>query len=209
VFAAVFLDLDDTLFDRGAAFVRYARTYLEEDDPDELAWLAAADRRGVRSRLDFARDVIERRGMPWEPGDYADAFSLALAGCVEPEPGVREAVVELARRARVAVVTNGGSAPQRAKLERIGLSDVVHAVFVSEEIGVAKPSRAIFERALAWSERAAGECMFVGDDPWLDVAPAAALGMTTAWRARGAWPAGVAPAHYTIRSIDEVVALCA
>jgi putative hydrolase of the HAD superfamily len=207
VFAAVFFDLDDTLFDRDAALVRYAHTYLQEDDPDELAWLAAADARGKRSRLDFARDVIERRGMPWDIADYADAFSLALAGCVEPEPGVREAVAELARRARVAVVTNGGSAPQRTKLERIGLGDVVHAVFVSEEVGSAKPRHAIFERALAWSERSAGECLFVGDDPWLDVAPAAALGMTTVWRARGAWPSGIAPADHTIRSIDEVLAL--
>jgi FMN phosphatase YigB (HAD superfamily) len=209
VFPVVFFDLDDTLFDRGAAFERYAREDLQEHDADELRWLVEADARGVRSRLAFARDVVERRAMAWTAEDYAEAFPFGLARCVEPEPGVKEAVAALAARRRVAIVTNGGVDTQRAKLERIGLADVVHAVFISEQVGAAKPRHPIFERALAWSEHPASACLFVGNDPWLDLAPAAALGMATAWRSRGdaRWPAGLPPPSFTIHSIAEVAAL--
>jgi HAD superfamily hydrolase (TIGR01549 family) len=210
VFPVVFFDLDDTLFDRGAAFERYAREYLQEDDPDELRWLAEADARGRRSRLEFARDVLARR---WtmsdrEPEQYAAAFLTSLVDCIEPEPGVRDAVAALARSRRVAIVTNGGALTQREKLRRLGLADIVRAVFVSEEVGAAKPERVIFERALAWSEHPASACLFVGDDPWRDIAPAAALGMATAWRSRGeVWPPGLPPPRFAIASIAEVAEL--
>jgi putative hydrolase of the HAD superfamily len=170
VFSVVFFDLDDTLFDRGAA-------------------LAKLDAR--------ARSLS------------GEAFALEVARVVEPEPGVRHAIAALARERRVAIVTNGGTRAQRAKLARIGLDDVVHAVFVSAEVGAEKPARAIFERALAWAERPARDCLFVGDDPLRDIAPAAALGMATAWRARAAtWPSELPRARFDIRSISEVAALC-
>jgi phytoene dehydrogenase-like protein len=59
---------------------------------------------------------------------------------------------------------------------------------------------------LAWSELRAGECLFVGDDPINDLAPAAALGMATAWRTRDAWPVELAAPHYTISAIAELEA---
>src|SRR5262249_19697809 len=129
------------------------------------------------------------------------------AAYVEPEPGVHDVVARLAETRRVAVVTNGGAA-QRDKLARAGLADVVETVFVSGELGVAKPARAIFERALAWSALPAPQCLFVGDDPTNDIAPAAALGMATAWRERApwpaAWPTGGALPQFTIHDIAEL-----
>ena len=170
MFRTVFFDLDDTLFDRGAALARLD---------------------------DRARSLA------------GEAFALEVARCVEPEPGVRAAVVALAHERRVAVVTNGGARAQRAKLARIGLDDVVHAVFVSAELGVEKPARALFEHALAWAGCAPGECLFVGDDPARDIVPAAALGMATAWRVRAAaWPSELPRARFEVRAIAEIAALC-
>jgi putative hydrolase of the HAD superfamily len=116
-------------------------------------------------------------------------------------------VVRLAARLRVGVVTNGGAA-QREKLARLGLADVVHAVFVSSELRAAKPASAIFQRALQWTEAAPDEVLFVGDDPIVDLVPAAAHGMVTVWRARGAWPRWLAPAAHQIQSIGALEELC-
>lgn len=198
----IFFDLDDTLFDRTAALGRWIAAHVGTLEVEELAWVIELDDRGRRPRSVFAAGVIDRFGLNRSASELAAAFPAELAAQVEPEDGVRETVERLARRYRVAVVTNGGAA-QRTKLARAGVDDLVEAVFVSGELGIAKPAREIFEKALAWSELAADECLFVGDDPINDIAPAASLGMTTAWRRRAPWLVG-APPHLTIASIPEL-----
>ena len=201
---ALLLDLDDTLFDRGAAFHAWLAGRLgRAPGPGELeAWMDL-DQRGRRPRAEFAATAA-RLGIIVDP----EQFPFELAAHVQPEAGVREAVGRLAARLRVGVVTNGGAA-QRDKLARLGLADVVHAVFVSAELGAAKPGAAIFERALAWTGAAPHEVLFAGDDPIVDLAPAAAHGMVTAWRVRGEWPRWLAPAAYEIHSVAALEELCA
>ena len=209
MFRGIFFDLDDTLFDRTAALRRWVARHVGPLDPGELAWVIELDDRGRRPRLHFAAGIVERFGLHRTVTELASAFPAELAAQVEPEPGVGEVLARLASRCRVAIVTNGG-ASQRDKLARAGLTGVVSTVFVSSELGIAKPAPAIFERALAWSELPAGECLFVGDDPERDIAPAAALGMATAWRTRDmsarveVWPPELASPRFTIRTIDEL-----
>ncbi len=202
LYRVIFFDLDDTLFDRTVALRGWVTSHLGSLDAEALAWIFALDDRGRRPRLHFAAGVIERFGLHRTVCELASAFPAELAHHVEPETGVRETVERLARDRRVAIVTNGGAA-QRDKLQRAGLADVVEQVFISGELGIAKPAPGIFERALAWSEAAPGECLFVGDDPINDIAPAAALGMATAWLPRGPW-VGSEPPRLTIHSIPEL-----
>lgn len=211
MFGALLLDLDDTLFDRRAAFARYVQATAWAQlgrglEPAELAVLHELDGRGHRPREEFARDARERLGLAIDPG----RIGLAIAALAEPEPGAREALVALAATHRIAIVTNGGGAGQRAKLAQIGLADVVHAVFVSGEVGIAKPAAGIFERALRWTEHAAREVLFVGDDPVIDLAPASAMGMVTAWRVRDVrWPDELVAPRHCIERVADLVELCA
>lgn len=201
---ALLFDLDDTLFDRTAALRRWAVSQLGEVDGEAFAWIEELDLRGRRPRLHFAAGMVERFGLQRTVAGLAAAFPSELAARVEPEPGVRPAIERLAAQARIAVVTNGGAA-QRDKLARAGLAHVIRDVFVSSELGVAKPAPAIFEQALAWTGVAASECVFVGDDPTNDLAPAAALGMATAWLPRAPWPAELPMSPtYTIASIGAL-----
>jgi putative hydrolase of the HAD superfamily len=208
VFRALLLDLDDTLYDRGAAFRAWAHRIAHEQrgsalDDAELGRLCVLDERGHRPRHELAADAAAELGLAI---DHV-AFSAQLAEHVIPEPGAREALVQLGTSRRLAVVTNGGAA-QRTKLARLGLADVVHEVFVSSEVGIAKPEVAIFERALAWTGCSAAEVLFVGDHPWIDLAPAAALGMATAWRERDAWPRELAPPTWRIGAVAELLEVC-
>jgi putative hydrolase of the HAD superfamily len=204
VVRAILFDLDDTLFDRTAALRRWATAQLGEVDAETFAWIVELDRRGHRPRLHFAAGIVERFGVRRTVTELAAAFPSELAAHVEPEPGVRPAIERLIAHARVAVVTNGGAA-QRDKLARAGLAHLIREVFVSSELGIAKPAPAIFERALAWAGVPASECIFVGDDPLVDLAPAAALGMATAWLPRAPWPATLELSPtYTIASIGAL-----
>jgi HAD superfamily hydrolase (TIGR01549 family) len=206
VFRGIFFDLDDTLFDRTAALRRWVARHVGALDAAELAWVIELDDRGRQPRLVFAAGIVERYGLQRTVTELASAFPGELAAQVEPEPGVGDVLARLASRCRVAIVTNGG-ASQRDKLARAGLAGLVSTVFVSGELGIAKPAPEIFERALAWSELPPGECLFVGDDPKHDTA---ALGMATAWRTRDvparveAWPPGLASPRFTIRTIAEL-----
>jgi putative hydrolase of the HAD superfamily len=202
-YRALLIDLDDTLFDRTAALRAWACAELGRPlAADEWQRLVESDGRGHRSREAFAVDLQEL-GITVDPA----RFGHLLADHVTPEPGVLETMTALARTRRIAIVTNGGTA-QRAKLALLGLERVVHAVFVSGEVGQAKPALGIFERALRWTELAAADVLFVGDDPVIDLAPAASLGMATAWRLRGhAWPHELAPPTHRIESITELAAL--
>lgn len=201
---ALLLDLDDTLFDRGAAFSAWLASRLgRAPRPGELeAWIEL-DQRGHRPRAELAADAAPL-GVAIDP----ERFPFELAEHVRPEPGAREALIRLAARMRIAIVTNGGAA-QRDKLARLGLADVVHEVFVSSELQSPKPASAIFEHALDWTGAAPHDVMFVGDDPIIDLAPAAAHGMVTAWRVRGDWPRWLAPPAYEIHSVAALEELCA
>jgi putative hydrolase of the HAD superfamily len=205
VFRGLLLDLDDTLFDRGIAFDTWCDGIAQAQlgrvlQASEREALHAFDRGGHRSRCYFADDA-RQLGLVVDPA----RFPLELASQVTPEVGVVEVISELARTRRVAIVTNGGAA-QRAKLERIGLDKIVRTVLVSEELGIAKPDARIFQRALAWSELRPEEILFVGDEPVIDLAPAASLGMATAWRARPlrSWPRELAPPTYKLTSIEQL-----
>ncbi|MDQ3367654.1 MAG: HAD family hydrolase [Myxococcota bacterium] len=210
MFRALLLDLDDTLFDRGAAFRAWAQAAARAQlgrslEPAELATLVALDGRGHRPRADFAADAGRQLGLAIDP----ESCGVVLAEHVVPEPGVRELLVTLGATHHLAIVTNGSGASQRTKLARLGLDTAVHAVFVSGELGIAKPASGIFERALRWTEHAARDVLFVGDEPVIDLAPAAALGMATAWRARTAWPSELAPPTYRLAAIGELAGVCA
>ena len=209
MFRAVFLDLDDTLFDRTAAVRRWAAATLPALDEADEHWLLACDARGRRPRLELATDLVARFALTARPEEIASAFPLQLASHVERDPGVREHIARLAIQTRVAVVTNGSGAAQRMKLRRLGLDQLVHAVFISGELGVAKPAPEIFRHALRWSGQAAADCLFVGDDPVNDIAPAAALGLVTAWRERDAWPSQLAPPTHRLASIEALAQVCA
>jgi len=212
VIRALLLDLDDTLYDRGAAFRAWAHRLSHSQrgsalTDHEFARLCELDERGHRPREALAIDAAAHLGLRI---DHV-MFPAQLAEHVLPEPGAREALLSLGTMRRLGVVTNGGAA-QRTKLARLGLADVVHEVFVSSEVGISKPEPAIFERALAWTACPPSEVLFVGDHPWIDLAPAASLGMATAWRDRSidmAWPRELAPPTWRINSIAELIEVCA
>ncbi|HEY0251216.1 MAG TPA: HAD family hydrolase [Kofleriaceae bacterium] len=201
----LFFDLDDTLFDRTAALLRWVARHVGELSRDELDRVIDLDDRGRRNRLLFGAVLIEQYGLERSVAELATAFPAELAAQVEPEPGTRAALERLAPH-RICVVSNGG-ASQREKLVRAGVADLVEHVIISSELGIAKPALGIFEHALAWAETSAARCLFIGDDPVNDIAPAATLGMATAWRIRGSYPDGAIEPTYRIRSISELADL--
>jgi HAD superfamily hydrolase (TIGR01509 family) len=130
-----------------------------------------------------------------------------LACAAEPMPGQAALLDWLRDRYRLAVVSNFDYTPTvRRILEESGILGRVETVVVSDSVGWRKPRPDIFERALADMGIRAGECLFVGDRPDIDVAGAKGVGMAAAWLnpARDPLPPGLPAPDLDLASLADL-----
>ena len=159
-----------------------------------------------RERLDDLRDRCAeamREALELPGLDHATAREVML-GSLEfvPFPDVLPGLAALREHALIVVSNWDCSLPDW--LGPAGLLEHVEAVVTSAEVGMGKPGRAIFERALEIAGVEPGDAVHVGDSLENDVAGARAMGIRAVLVARdGAAPAGVE----AIRSLAELPAL--
>jgi FMN phosphatase YigB (HAD superfamily) len=130
-----------------------------------------------------------------------------LAGAAEPMPGQGELLDWLDGRYRLAVVSNFDYTPTvRRILAECGILGRFETVVVSDTVGWRKPRPDIFERALAEMGVDAGECLFVGDRPEIDVAGAKGIGMAAAWLnvARAPLPPGLPAPDLDLAGLSDL-----
>lgn len=113
---------------------------------------------------------------------WVNRFGELIAQAAEMVDGADEVVEELARHARLAIVSNYPHAPVvYGTLARLGLRPHFRAIVVSSELGWLKPHPELYRTALARIGARAEETVFVGDDLDNDVRAPKALGLRTAW----------------------------
>jgi putative hydrolase of the HAD superfamily len=218
---AVLFDLDGTLLDHeGAAGEAVVRLFPDVDE----AWLVrrwyelteeAVDRY-LAGELDFTaqrRDRILRLAPELGLGDWdearADAWLARYVALYEaawrPFPEVRGVLDVLAARGlRLGVITNGDAGQQRAKIDAIGLADVLPYLVASSEAGSAKPDAGIFRTACAGLGVPPDRAAYVGDRLVTDAQGAAAAGLAGIWLDRSGDPAPEEPAVPRITTLEEL-----
>jgi putative hydrolase of the HAD superfamily len=137
--------------------------------------------------------------------ELAECFAAERRARHETFADAAPALDALAGRYSLAVVTNGASCLQREKLAASGLVARFDAVIVGGDVGVAKPDRVIFERALQAVGAEAGEAVMVGNNLEKDVDGATAAGMRAIWVNRGGEPGP--PDVLAVRDLGELPAL--
>lgn len=232
----VFFDLDDTLIssyrDPRSAWIGIAREFLGEEGAEAVG-SAVAGRVARFHRHDAGRrlwrlDPVEtRRGVLLSAFEQLheeglalpDSLAIAMADRYEPyrfersalHPGALPALEALrARGARLGLLTNGASRVQRRKIDRFGLAPLFDLIQVEEEFGIGKPSPRAYRAALDALGAEPSRSWMVGDDIGMDIVPALALGLRTAWYNPDAtaWPSSQ-PRRPTsvIHHLDAVPAL--
>lgn len=126
---------------------------------------------------------------------------------LEGSIGILEAIRK--RGLGVGLVTNTGltsGTTFRHWFELIGLSGYFHHIAYSNELGVAKPERLIFDVTLRTLGSIPERALHVGDNLHTDVAGAAAIGMSTVWVDNGDEPQQKATSKpdFTIKSVLEM-----
>lgn len=179
VIEAILFDLDETLHSREQAFWRWIADEIRNAggptvDRTEVERLDARGRGEKRPLLQLLDQTFH-----WGLSEAAriERFRAGIAKHLEIDVRVRDMLHRLGKAYRLGLVTNGTSATQRRKIEKLHLEDMFEAVAISEEMGFKKPDPRAFHHALARLRTAPGEAIFVGDDPVSDIAGAQAVGM--------------------------------
>ena len=176
-----------------AEIAYYLDHHLDGSDPERLERLRDRCAEEMRRALDL-------------PGlDHATARQ-AMLGSLEftAYPDVLPALRELREDGLRLVVASNWDCSLPAWLEPAGVLELVDGVVTSAEVGAAKPSPRVFERALSLAGVEPAEALHVGDKVDNDVEGAAAAGLRAVLvQRKGEPPPGVA----AISSLRELPAL--
>jgi putative hydrolase of the HAD superfamily len=139
--------------------------------PQAAAW-------GQRYRVEVWGEVLRTAGAGADADreDAARQFVRHRQALVRPFPGAAAFVERMARDHEVWLITNGASRLQRLKLSLSGLERHVARVFVSSEVGHAKPHPRFFQAVSDALTCDQAVCLVVGDSLDGDVRPALARG---------------------------------
>ncbi|WP_327677985.1 HAD family hydrolase [Kitasatospora sp. NBC_00458] len=177
------IDLDHTLVERDGAADAWTSGFCTAHGlPEEAAPTVFALLRAERSPAGFAR-IAAHYGIARSGADLWEEHVAREAARTHPIPGVPEALAALREAGwTIAVVTNGSTDVQRAKLAHTGLLPAVDAVCVSEEAGAPKPDPAIFHLAATRLGRTLTPAdWMVGNNPATDLRGAHATGIRSIW----------------------------
>ena len=205
----VFFDLDDTLFDhqysRRCSFLALKAMHPALSSADirdmeivheQLIW--ANYEKVLDGEISIHDAMVERIctvctrfGLTLAPADIPETvrrYDAAYQKNRRAVPGSRKLLVLLKEEVQVGIITNGFCDLQEEKIAICGISPFLDFLIISGEIGIKKPDRRIFEKALTLAEVAPGESVYVGDSWNVDILPASACGMKTVWLNRYGQP---------------------
>jgi HAD superfamily hydrolase (TIGR01549 family) len=189
----VFFDLGSTLVDERRAealFLREVYRLIGRFSPGMgwrpflmrartlIARRAASGHRELASKL--FDSYAPRSGLPeflaaldqrWTVERYTSLWRLFR--------DVRPALADLCQEYCCGIIANQASAVHAVIREKLGLAGQFRHVFLSGDVGYAKPDERIFLHALDRASAVPEETVYVGDRVDYDIAPANRLGMVT------------------------------
>jgi putative hydrolase of the HAD superfamily len=198
-------DLDGTLVDHDTAELAAINGWMQdagfpshvEDVPTQLVWRriseeAFPDFFAGRTTLQEQRRLRVRRFLPLMGVDSSamsdgqldaqfDEYRWRYQQAWRAFPDVADCLTRLADTHRIAVLTNGDHRQQSDKVRRAGLDRWVEDTIATSTLGVAKPDRAAFDRALRRLEAIPASSSYVGDRLDIDAQAATAAGLTGIW----------------------------
>ena len=219
----LFLDLDDTILDfhkaERLAIAKTIRDFGVEPTEEVLSRYHTINRwhweQLELGKLTRAEVLVNRFGVLFqELGVKADAEKCARAYEHNLSighyflPGAEEAVDALSRRYRLFLASNGTAVVQKGRMTSANLYRFFEKVFVSQEIGFNKPSKAYFDACFSQiPDFDPKKAMIVGDSLSSDIQGGINAGITTVWVNPEHKPSGSIKPDYEIEALHQLEAL--
>ena len=224
-FPYLFFDADDTLFNfpkaASRAFSIMCHSNQIPDPPesrrlyDEInAVLWAAFERGEVSKSFVTHErfvrFLKALHLDRNPAKCNADYLTALGEVVYPLPHAEEVCQTLANRGHhLYIVTNAVASVQRSRLQHCSFAHLFEDVFISEDAGASKPSKAYYDYVRSrLPQFSPDHALFIGDSLTTDILGANNAGFPCCWYN----PSGKsAPDHlvidYEIRDLAELLEL--
>ena len=193
----LFLDLDDTILDfRKAEYIAIGKTIGDfgVEPTDEVRKLYHEINKWHWEQLELGtltreEVLVNRFGVLFEKlGKTVDAVACARAYEKNLSqghwflPGAEEAVDALSKKYRLFLASNGTASVQKGRVTSANLYRFFETVFVSQEIGHNKPSKAYFDACFSSISGFDKEkAMIVGDSLSSDIKGGINAGIKTVW----------------------------
>jgi YjjG family noncanonical pyrimidine nucleotidase len=225
-YSAVLIDLDHTLLDSRASETEAFRFAMKSHGIDATAdsfdtyrrinralWAAVERNEVTPDEVRIARfdAFIEELGVDADPAAVAATFTTGLGNFGELYVDAIDVLDTLSGSARLALLTNGLSDVQRARIRRLGIERYFDAIVISAEVSASKPGAEIFDRAfasLAWPDRRS--TLMVGDSLTSDIKGGADYGIDTCWYNPNRHPRPTSPrVTHEIRRLSDLPAIVA
>ena len=193
----LFLDLDDTILDfHKAERIAIAKTIRDfgVEPTEEVLELYRGINKWHWEQLELgnltrAEVLVNRFGVLFEKlGRDVDAVACARAYEKNLSighyflPGAEEAVDRLSKKYRLFLASNGTASVQKGRMTSANLYRFFETVFVSQEIGHNKPSKAYFDACFATiADFDPEKAIMVGDSLTTDIKGGITAGIKTVW----------------------------
>jgi putative hydrolase of the HAD superfamily len=180
------LDLDNTLVDRAAAFLKWAERFAVAHGGD-VDWLVEADADGYEPRARLAERIRSQYFLDDSAFSSLQAdLDSGMADDLVLDPAVPMALTRARNAGWVPViVTNGRVVQQERKLSVSGLNRLVDTWVISEAVGAKKPDPAIFGAAARLTGRSLERAWMIGDSATADIGGANRISIDSVWLHRG------------------------
>ncbi|MDR4170123.1 HAD family hydrolase [Bacillus nitratireducens] len=181
-YKAMLFDLDDTLLDRDKAVDKLFLFVLEkcyEDVSDivknnMLQKFKEYDKReyGIRDKTIVLESLFNEFAPKYRlPHNYIqDFWNENFPKCFSIDQNTIHFLNHIKRHFKIGIITNGSTHRQKAKIINTNLNNYFDTIIISEEVGLSKPDKRIFELALNKLNVQPENTLFVGDDLEKDIA---------------------------------------
>ncbi|MHC2833940.1 putative hydrolase of the HAD superfamily [Bacillus sp. F9_6S_D1_P_5] len=179
---AMLFDLDDTLLDRDKAVDNLFLLVLEkcyEDVSDTvknnmLQQFKEYDKReyGISNKTIVLESLFDEFPPKYRlPRNYIqDFWNENFPKCFSIDPNTIHFLNHIKSHFKIGIITNGSTHRQTAKIINTNLNNYFDTIIISEEVGLSKPDKRIFELALNKLNVQSENTLFVGDDLEKDIA---------------------------------------
>lgn len=211
----ILFDADETLFHFDAfaglqrMFLGYGvefgkEQFIEYQLVNKPLWVQYQDNEITAFQLQETRFEGWAKKVGVTPKAMNSAFMMAMAEICTPLDGARELLDSLLEsNVKMGIITNGFTELQKIRLEKTEFSHYFELIIISEQVGIAKPDKRIFEHTFSMmGEVDLSAILMVGDNPDSDVLGGMNAGIDTCWlnEAGKTCPEGVEPT-YTVGSL--------
>ena len=194
----LFIDLDDTIYDFSSAakesfqetyeLLQYWRFfdsfehYLSIYEPYNLElWRIYGEGRITKEELNRQRYSYPLKVVGVDDQELADTFCREALGRIPTKgplmPGAIELLEHLRPKYRMFILSNGFKELQSHKMRTAGIDRYFDRLILSDDIGVNKPNRELYEHALQVTGSVLEESIMIGDMFDTDIVGAANIGM--------------------------------